>query len=207
MNGIAQTSERIESDPLAKIIVSMLNAMQADYGQIFTKQFNDVDVLKNYKRRLYQKLRGLPIDAIIDGYELCTEQNKKFCPTVPQIIQNVLEAVKRNKKLEANKVEAESVAALPAPTITCDPLALLAKAKAASKTGNKEDKAVWMARKAEALKNNEAVLVLYGHKIKRRYAQPEHLCVVNGCSDIGTLSNGTKGNDNWYCIKHFKTAG
>lgn len=207
MNGIAQTSERIETDPLAKIIVSMLNAMQADYGQIFTRQFNDVDVLKNYKRRLYQKLRGLPIDAIIDGYELCTEQNKKFCPTVPQIIQSTLEAVKRNKKLEANKVEAESIAALPAPTITCDPLALLAKAKAASKTGSKEDKAAWMARKAEALRNNEAVLVLHGQSIKRIYAQPEHLCVVNGCRDIGTLSNGTKGSDNWYCIKHFKTAG
>lgn len=207
MNGIAQTSERIETDPLAKIIVSMLNAMQADYGQIFTKQFNDVDVLKNYKRRLYQKLRGLPIDAIVDGYELCAEQNKKFCPTVPQIIQSVLEAVKRNKKLEANKVEAESVAALPPPTISCDPLALLAKAKAASKTGSKEDEAAWMARKAEALRNNEAVLVLHGQSTKHIYAQPEHLCVVNGCRDIGTLSNGTKGSDNWYCINHFKTAG
>jgi len=206
MNGIAPTSDRIESDPLAKTIVGMINAMEADYGQTFIKQFRDAEVLKNYKRRLYQKLGGLPINAIIDGYELCTEKNKKFCPTVPEIVESVLEAVKRNKKLEANKVEAEKVAALPSPTISCNPLELLAKAKSTSKTGSKEDKAAWMARKAEALKNNEAVLVLHGQNIKRRYAQTEHSCVVNGCHDAGTLSPGTKGSDNWYCKKHFKTA-
>jgi len=206
MNGIAQTSNRIESDPLAKTIVDMINAMQSDYGQVFTKQFSDPEILKNYKRRLYQKLKGFPYKSIIDGYELCVDQNLKFCPTIPEVVANVSEAVKRNKRLEANKAEAESVAALPPPAITCDPLKLLADAKAASKTGSKEDKAAWMARKAEALKNNEAVLVLHGHNIKRRYAQPEHSCVVNGCYKAGTLSNGTKGSDNWYCISHFKTA-
>ncbi|MDO9271370.1 MAG: hypothetical protein Q7T96_19885 [Methylobacter sp.] len=206
MNGIAPTSDRIESDPLAKTIVSMINAMEADYGQTFIKQFRDAEVLKNYKRRLYQKLKDLPIDAIVNGYELCAERNTKFCPTVPGIVECVLETVKRNKKLNANKVEAEGITALPAPTIICDPLALLAKAKAASRTDSKEDKTAWMARKAEALRNNEAVLILHGYNIKRRYAQPEHLCVVNGCRDTGTLSNGTKGSDNWFCINHFKTA-
>jgi hypothetical protein len=206
MNGIAPTSNRIESDPLAKTIVSMINAMEADYGQTFIKQFRDTEILKNYKRRLYQKLGGLPINVIIEGYELCTEQNKKFCPTVPEIVESVLEAVKRNKKLEANKVEAECVAALPPPTIDCNPLELLAKAKSASKTGSKEDKAAWLARKAEALKNNEAVLVLHGQNIKRRHAQPVHFCVVNGCQNAGSLSAGTKGGDNWYCAKHFKMA-
>jgi hypothetical protein len=207
MNGTAQISERIESDPLAKTIVSMINAMEADYGQTFIKQFRDAEVLKNYKRRLYQKLKGLPIEAVVNGYELCAERNTKFCPTVPGIVESVLEAVKRNKKLEVNKLEAESVAALPPPTIICNPLELLAKAKTASKTGSKENKAEWMARKAEALKNHETVLNLHGHKIKRLYAQPEHSCVVNGCHHAGTLSGGIKGGGNWYCIKHFKTAG
>jgi hypothetical protein len=207
MNGIAPISERIESDPLAKTIVSMINAMQADYGQVFTKQFSDPEILKNYKRRLYQKLKGLPIESIIDGYELCVDQNLTFCPTIPNVIANILEAVKRSKKLEANRTEAESVAALPPPKVTCNPLELLAKAKSASETGSKEDKAAWMARKAEALKNNEAVLVLHNHKIKRRYAQPEHSCAINGCHKAGSLSSGTKGSDNWYCANHFRTAG
>lgn len=206
MNGIAPISDRIESDPLAKIIVNMINAMEADYGQTFIKQFRDAEVLKNYKRRLYQKLKGLPIEAIIDGYELCAERNTKFCPSVPGVVESVLETIKRNKKLEANKVEAESVAALPPPTIICNPLELLAEAKAATLTGGKEDKSAWLARKAEALRNHEAVLTLYGQNIKRRHAQPEHSCVVNGCHDAGTLSSGTKGSDNWYCKKHFKTA-
>ncbi len=210
MNGTVQTSDqqRIESDPLASTIVSMVNAMQADYGQIFTKQFSDSEILKNYKRRLYQKLKGLPIDAIVDGYELSAENNKRFCPTVPEITANVLEVIKRNKKVESNNSEADRVAALPPPKIVeCDPLKMLAKAKSASKTSSKEDKAAWMARKEAAFKNNEAVLILYGQNIKRRYAQPEHSCVVNGCNKAGASSNGTKGSDNWYCAKHFKTAG
>jgi len=206
MNGIAPTSNRIESDPLKKTIVNMIRAMRSDYGQVFIKQFQGEEVLTDFKQRLYQKLNGLPIDAIVDGYELCAERNTRFCPTVPGIVECVLETVKRNKKLEVNKAETESVAALPPPTIICDPLALLAKAKAASRTGNKEDKAAWMTRKAEALRNNDAVLILHGRNIKRRYAQAEHSCAVNGCHDIGTLSPGTKGSDNWFCIKHFKSA-
>jgi len=207
MNEIAPTSNRIESDPLKKTIVNMIRAMRSDYGQVFIKQFQSEEALTDFKQRLYQKLNGLPIDAIVDGYELCAERNTRFCPTVPGIVECVMETVKRNKKLAANKAETESVAALPPPAIICDPLALLAKAKAASRTGNKEDKAAWMTRKAEALKNHEAVLTLYGQNIKHRYAQPEHLCIANGCHDAGTLSSGTKGGGNWFCKKHFKTAG
>jgi len=210
MSGTVQTSnqQRIESDPLASTIVSMINAMQADYGQVFTKQFSDSEILKNYKRRLYQKLKGLPIDAIVDGYELSAEASKKFCPTVPEIVGCVLEVVKRNKKAENNKAEADRVAALPPPKIVeCNPLELLANAKAASDTASKEDKAAWMARKAEALKNHNAVLNLNNHKIKRVEPSLAHQCVVAGCYTTGNLGAGTKGSDNWYCSKHFKTAG
>ncbi|WP_333879269.1 hypothetical protein [Methylobacter sp.] len=83
----------------------------------------------------------------------------------------------------------------------------MAKAKAASETENKEDKAAWMARKEAALKNHEAVLNLHGHKIKQIEPQIIHQCVVTGCFSTGTLSSGTKGSDNWYCIKHSKTTG
>jgi hypothetical protein len=205
MNGIAQTSDRIESDPLAKTIVSMINAMQADYGQVFTKQFSDSEILKNYKRRLYQKLKGLPIESIIDGYELCVDQNLKFCPTIPEVAANVLEAVKRSKRTESNKAEADRVAALPPPKITeCNPSKLLVEAL--SKASDKKDKAAWMARKAELIKNHNAVLVLY-NKFDHGNADSEHDCVISGCRTAGSMSNGTKGSGNFYCSKHFKTAG
>lgn len=207
MNGIAPTSDRIQSDPLAKTIVGMINAMEADYGQTFIKQFRDAEVLKNYKRRLYQKLFKFPVEAIIEGYELCTERNRKFCPTVPEIEEGVKEALKLRLKDDENRAEAERVAALTPPKIVeVNALEMLAKAKATSKTDSKEDKAAWLARKAEALRNNETVLVLHGQNIKRRYAQSVHFCIVNGCQNAGSLTTGTKGGDNWYCAKHFKMA-
>lgn len=208
MNGIALTSDdRIQHDPLAQIIVSLINAMRADYGQVFVKQFSDDEVLKNFKRRLYQKLRGLPIDTIIAGYESCTERNLKFVPTVPEIVESVLAVVKRDKKRESNKAEAESIAALSKSTITCNPLTLLAEAKAALSTDSQETRAERLNSQAEKLKRHEALLNSFSSSIKRTYAQSEHFCVANGCRKSGALSHGTLGSDNWYCAAHFKAAG
>jgi hypothetical protein len=195
------------SDPLAECIVGLINAMRSDFGPKFKSQFErEIDTLKQYKRRLYQKLRGKPINAIVDGYEEFVCSNPEWPPTVPELAFYTDKVAKELEQKKINQAEAERVAALPPPTIDCNPLELLAKAKSASKTGSKEDKAAWLARKAEALKNNEAVLVLHGQNIKRRHAQPVHFCVVNGCQNAGSLSAGTKGGDNWYCAKHFKMA-
>jgi hypothetical protein len=203
MNGTAQIFEKhqAENDPLEKVIVQMINAMQADYGQVFTKQFIDAEVLRNYKRRLYQKLRGLPVEAIIEGYELCVSQNLKFCPTIHEVVANVLEVVKRNKKLQANKVEAEQVATLPAPKIKCDPLAMLAKAKSVKREQETEEDR--QKRKASLLQNHQAVLNLHSHKIKQIFVDAEHTCAVSNCNKPGALSSGLKGGSNWYCAKHF----
>lgn len=200
------SDQRIEADPLAKTIVSMINAMKADYGRIFTKQFFDEETLTNFKRRLYQKLKGLEIEAVVEGYELCIERNTKFCPTVPEIVAAVLETIKRHQKRDENKAEADRVSALPAPTISCNPLELLDQAKSAGRSGVAETSDERMARRAELLKNHESLLVLNGHRIKRVYADVEHLCAHHGCGMPGGIGSGITGKSNFYCADHYRMA-
>lgn len=204
-NGTQQTSnEKIESNPLAKTIVSMINAMQADYGLVFTKQFSDPEILRNFKQRLYQKLKGLPLDAIIDGYELCTSQSKKFCPTVPEILSSVLETVKQNKKKAENQAEVSRLSALPAPKAIANPSRvndLLRKAMQTPESNEKER----IARLKTALKNHEVMISVetMTGKVKTRPAQPEHGCSHSFCQKTGTLSHGVNWGGNFYCGEHF----
>jgi hypothetical protein len=198
-------AQRIESDPLAKTIVSIMNAMAADYGRIFTKQFHDQEAITFFKRRLYQKLKGLEIEAIIEGYELCIGRNTKFCPTVPEIVGATLETVKDHKKRDQLLSEAARVSALPAPKITkCNPLEMLANAQLKKQGEKEETREEWVARKAGLLENHDAVLVLNSYKIYRKFAGTEHGCGYGGCNNAGALSSATKGNGNYYCATHYR---
>lgn len=201
----AVKAQRIESDQLAKTIVSIMNAMAADYGRIFTKQFNDKEAITFFKRRLYQKLKGIDIEAIVEGYEICIGRNTKFCPTVPEIVGATLETVKAHKKRDQLLNEAARVSALPAPKITqCNPLEMLANAQLKKQVEKEETHDVWVARKAVLLKNHEAVLVLNRSKINRKFAGPENVCGYGGCNKAGTLTSSTTGNGNYYCAIHYR---
>lgn len=202
MNGIAPTSNQFDHDPLAKMVVHIINAMQADFGRLFTMQFDDPEVLKNYKRRLYAKLKGFPLNAIVSGYENHVEKNTKYIPTVPELVASIQAAVKQDQTDAKNKDEAERLAALPAPTIECNPLEMLAKAKSAT-SGQRTKQEERLARN-DALKNHNAVLNLHSHRYTRRFAQPSHYCAVPGCNKAGTISAGTNGGSNWLCSKHFR---
>lgn len=210
MSGTLQNSEeRIKNDPLAKTIISIMSAMRADYGRVFTKQFSDEEVITLFKRRLYQKLKGLSIDAIVEGYERCIERNTKFCPTVPEIVASVLDVVKQHKKSDENKAESERISALPSPTISCNPIEMLAKAKIKDVSNNEvseESSEERMKRRAEMLKNHEALLVIHGENIKRRYAGPEHSCEYSGCQKAGSISRAISGKGNFYCSEHYRMA-
>lgn len=200
--------ERINADPLARTIVSIMNAMRADYGRIFTKQFGGEDgaeIITLFKRRLYQKLKGIEIEAIVEGYELCIGRTTKFCPTVPEIVGAALEAVKAHKKRDEKLAEAARVSALPEPKIIdCNPLEMLAKVK--SVVAGEETDAERLKRRIDILQNHEALLVLNSHKIKRRYAGQEHECEYGGCKNAGGLSSATTGNGNYYCSTHYRMA-
>lgn len=201
-----QREQRIESDPLAKTIVSIMSAMRADYGRIFTKQFGSDEEITLFKRRLYQKLGGLSLEAIVEGYELCIEKNTKFCPTVPEIVSAVLTTIKTHKKRDENRAEAARVSALPAPKIIdCNPLEMLAKVKIRDRVVE-ETSEERIKRRSDILQNHEALLVLNNHKIKRRTFGQEHNCEYGGCNKVGGISSTTTGNGNFYCAEHYRMA-
>lgn len=209
-SGIALTSdERINADPLAKTIVSMISAMEADYGAVFSRQFNDPndtqhEVLKNFKRRLYQKLRGLPLNAIIDGYELCTSNNTKFCPTIPEIVGAVLEVTKQQKKQQENIAEQERLLALPDQITKAQPERIAEMLKQAMHVPD-TDHQEWLRRKEKAAKDNEALVSAdkMTGKIKTKYATSQHGCAHSFCLGFGSMSHGTRGENNYYCAEHF----
>ncbi|MBS3953651.1 MAG: hypothetical protein KGZ88_11945 [Methylomicrobium sp.] len=189
--------QRTFDDPLALCIVSLINAMKADFGHKFKSQFGDPEALRLYKRRLYAKLKGLEIPDIVDGYERYFEKNTEWPPTVPQLFSLVEQAIKSRVNAEKNRVEAERLAELPPPKHQCDPLAMLADAKAGSgKPGSK----------AAALQNHAAVLELSHSKTLHSFAGFEHGCTIPGCSNAGTISAGTVGGSNFYCREHFRMA-
>lgn len=197
-----EKKQRIEADPLAKTIISIMNAMKADYGRIYAKQFDSDEAITYFKRRLYQKLKSLSLDAIVEGYELCSSRAIKFCPTVPEIVAAVLETVKIHKKRDENKAEADRISALPAPTITCKPAEMLAKAKkSAPIEETAEERKI---RRAEMQKNHEALLTLAGSRINRGISGHNHTCEYGGCMKIGTISRAITGKGNFYCAEHFR---
>lgn len=194
-----RTSEvSTSSDPLAQCILSMISAMQSDFGHRYTSQYADPEQLRQYKRRLYQKLKGFEIPDIVDGYEIYLKTKSEWPPTVPRLLEHVEEAEAARRKKEENKRIADKVAALPVPkVIECDPLAMLAEAK--DKAGT--------ASKADILKNHEAVITLAGDKIRKVEVQPHHCCAVGFCQKPGVLSRATGGNGDFFCVEHFRLTG
>jgi hypothetical protein len=96
------TRDRGKNDPLADLINSLISCMKADFGGRFVARFPEPEDLRQFKRRLYSKLRGHSIDRILAGYERYVEQNPTptFPPTVPELIAStrgvpVIEPVKQ----------------------------------------------------------------------------------------------------------------
>jgi len=87
-NGTAHPGKH---DPLADLINSLISCMKADFGGRFVARFPEQEDLRQFKRRLYSKLRGHDIDRILAGYERYVEQNitPKFPPTVPELISSI----------------------------------------------------------------------------------------------------------------------
>lgn len=198
-----EADDKIKNDPVAVCVVSLVNAMKADFGHKFQSQFSGENAVKIYKRRLYAKLRGLNLKYVVDAYELFVGGNPtpEWPPTIPELMGKIKQAEKEDRQSQENAQEAQKIASLPPPKITCDPLALLAEAKKSSPDNISKDE--WLKRKADAYQNLHAVLTIHGHNIRRHIQQGFHNCKVPSCAATGTLSAGTKGGDNFYCSEHY----
>lgn len=193
--------DRINNDPLARIIAEICLVMKTDFGRQYASQFKADDDLRLYKRRLYSKLRDFDVGDIADAYELFVESGKTFCPTIPELLEHVKNAQEQRRQREEAAKEVSRVAALPPPTIQCDPLAMLAEAKQAVKQ-RKDGVNI-----EERLAAHNAVVVLFGRNIKKREFGPEKCCEVGYCKKPGALSHNTKGGGPFYCLEHYRQAG
>ena len=194
-SGIIEISYR---QTLIDTIVSLTNAMKADFGNSFKRIFSNDEEIKNYKNRLYTKVKGCEIADLINGYELCIQKNREFVPSIPTIVSFVEEAAKLRKKAEAERMNAERLTALPEATRTVNPLDMLAAAKKVDDGLNR----------AERLKAHDALINLHraqGHV--RHYPDlSQHLCEHGACNSAGTIAHSMTGGGNFYCATHFRQA-
>jgi len=195
----------LDSD-LVETIVQIVKAMRADYGRSFQTQFENDEVLRTFKNRLYSKLKGIPKNLIVAGYEMALAQSPKFVPNIQQIVSCVVQAEKENKRIVKNKIEAARVAALPPPTITCNPIQMLRDAIAFIENDEKDlTKEEKRFMHHSRLRAHEDLIKAHTDK-KELVVHNEHKCVASFCEKPGALSHGTTGANNFYCKDHFRQA-
>lgn len=195
------TSDRQKNDPLAMAVLSLVDAMRADFGSRFTRDFADNDQLTQLKRRLYGKLRGYSPGAILDGYETLVGLRPQFVPSVPEIAEAAKEAQSRiNRKLEhqENIQAIEHKPKIDKPAI--DVMQLLEKAK------NEARRDLSAEKRKEAIVMHEQLIAACraSGEVKSVVFEHRHECAVPHCKKVGGISHGTKGDGEYFCAEHFR---
>lgn len=210
--GIQQTS----NDLLKNCILNLVNAMKADFGKKFEARFPNTDEgnedLRQYKRRLYAKLRDREICDIIDGYENFIDSKPDWPPTVPDLIAAVKDAsfLRHRKELSDAELERKTEAAKAGPMkkqIECNPIAMLREARSNAdqyKDENTEKRAI---RRKQIINHHGRLIIDFEQMNHSRLSVPAvgHTCSVAICFKPGVLSHSVNGVDNWYCQEHFRT--
>ena len=176
----------------------LVAVMKIDFPAGFNKSFSNGDSETFLKRRLYKSFLNIKPACVFDGYQECINRNPSFLPTTPELLSEVKKQSKISLKKIEEDLEAQKLAALPPPTITCNPLNLLAKAKAGTKSKTMSTAERLKLKEELRLKLNATV----GH-IGRQYADGTHLCAVPGCKKAGSMSDSVSGSNSWYCARHF----
>jgi hypothetical protein len=198
-----QSSAQTFSSGLKQAVIDLTMALRTDYRTQFVAAFPDEGKVTEFKNRLLTALKGRCVGKdLVDGYELLIEcpENRTYMPTIPTILQYAMQC--RGLRLEAEKNASEAgilARALPNPVSRCNPLEMLAQAKALVKSSG------GVSSLDEKRKQHEALLADHA----RRGLIPKanvalSLCAVEGCQSVGHFSSGTNGKGNFYCARHFK---
>jgi len=184
-----QIDPRIQGDQLALCIVQLVEAMRTDFGQKFKAKFQNENDLRQYKRRLYAKLRGRSIPCIRDGYERYVDSGAAWPPEIPELVDCVAKVEALWLANEKRRNESDHYAALPAPTMTVDALALLAEAKAKADARGPESLEERQAKLAALEQNHNAVLALHGRNIQRRVMADHQQCAFVVFAAMSSVGN------------------
>jgi hypothetical protein len=196
----ATPSDPLNSDPLARAISMVVNAMQTDFASQFRQSYPYAEDIKQLKRRLYSKLREIPEKAVYRGYERCIELKPSFLPSVPEIIAATLGALKDINRDEKNRAEAAMLP--PPPTHTPMPpnIRKLWSDIVEKSSKTEEEREV---RLPELLAAHNALLANHYTQGKIRHVTPAlKLCAC--CGGLGVLSHSVRGDGNWYCSLHWR---
>jgi len=181
-------------------LILLVNVLRVDYALEFKKIYYDEFTVNILKNRLLERFKGKDPRIILAGYERAASESPKFIPRVQELIQAIESVDKEHKKSEINRIEAERVSALPAPTITCDPVQMFADAK------ENQNGIPTRAEMDARIENHMALLIIHANKIRSIRPTPEQLCKYVSCGDSGTISTSTKGDGNYYCSLHYRMA-
>jgi len=197
---VSQKNIGIMSNTPKSVVVSLMNAMLADYPSQYRKNYPSKESAGVFKQRLISKLSRFKNEDIIDGYEYCIDVNPRFMPAIPELIGAVTNLDKKRRK-ESEAIEIENKAGLlPSPTHLVDPLKLLAGAKNNKHDDNSEE--ARLIRLAEKKKAHEALII-----ISKGITQPRHNtghgCHFSGCDKSGGISSGLQGGGSFYCADHY----
>jgi len=179
---------------LKEAIIQLTDALKFDYGDQYEKRYSSDQKIKDFKNGLLTRLRGINPEAVMYGYRMAAELSPTFMPNVMLLCEAITIAVKTLQNNKKNLIEAERFALLPAPTITCDPIEMLANAKINTRPTRE--------RMDEMIKAHNALLNI--HRDKINHGPPTKPCAIGYCNKAGTISGNTRGDGNFYCKEHFR---
>lgn len=192
---------------LAYAIKFIAKVMKADFGMLYAKQFPTEEDFVIWKKRMWQKLKGLHPQDILDGYDYLLGQKPNHLPGIPEIVAATLHCQKQRLKSEREVAETNRLAALPPSQEIPDDMAkqnlvkiraLLAEAFNRNHLNDTEEKRQeQLAAHDELLKRD---FPMYGKVVM----DTTHKCAVGWCGNPGVLTNATSGAEHWYCNEHFK---
>lgn len=204
MNAMQESAARPSTqqtfDPLEKAVIMITDAMQMDYPSFFHQAYPGAEEIRQLKRRLYVKLRGIDDRCIYDGYEMCVTQKPNFMPTVPEIIAGALAAEKNYKRIEKNLQE---VASLPPPPKTSKmPPNIKAEWNRVMANASKTEEERLERMRTLAASHEQLIAdhLAQGAIVKNQSA----VLLCARCGRYGVLSSSVRGDGNWYCADHFR---
>jgi len=196
--------DQLHWESMTKTISSLVVVIRTDYPVQFSKVFPTDAMIKAYKTRLRDLLIDYRTSDVVAGFAAANTNNS--VPGVKEIVAEVKAAAKtRRKKEETDRIIEAAIANKP--TITCDPVKMLANAKEGidiSAPDNETKK-----RFAEKLLMHEQLIAADAStgRVRRVSFNPSvHKCGFSGCHEFGSVSPSTKGagEAGFYCVTHYR---
>jgi hypothetical protein len=199
-------------------IETIARQLKIDFGRLYSSRFTNDQEIKDWKNRLWGKIKGLHPQDMLDGYESIVDTKPGRLPEIPEIVSATLVFQKIRKKNEKNNAEAERIALIPPKPEISDSVARQNLKKIHELVGSafsRVDSQENENQRKDRLVRLEEKCLDYDGLIKKDFPMidkqfipsPDHECNVGWCRSAGTVSSSTTGNGSFYCSEHYRAEG